>query len=73
MNLVKDDLEAALPCYEEKPQDCLRLLLGGKCHLNRPFRRYGGHIDFYCFERYYGILRGQINIYLPPEHPIIAI
>ena len=40
---------------------------------NRPFCRYGGHIDFYCFERHYGMLRGQINMYLPPEHPIIAI
>jgi len=22
---------------------------------------------------YYGMLRGQINSYLPPDHPIIAI
>ena len=28
---------------------------------------------FYCFERRYGMLRGQINVYLPPGHPIIAI
>ena len=42
-----------------------------KC-VNRPFCRYGGHIDFYCFERHYGMLRGLINMYLPPEHPIIA-
>ena len=41
--------------------------------LNRPFCRYGGHFDFYCFERHYGMLRGQINMYLPPGHPIIAI
>ena len=40
---------------------------------NRSFRRYGGHFDFYCFERHYGMLRGQINMYLPPRHPIIAI
>ena len=42
-------------------------------HLNRPFYRYGGHFDFYCFERHYGMFRGQINLYLPPGHPIIAI
>ena len=23
---------------------------------------YGGHFDFYCFERHYGILRRQIKI-----------
>ena len=40
---------------------------------NRPFCRYGGHFDFYCFRRHYGMLRGQINMYLPPGHPIIAI
>ena len=40
---------------------------------NRPFCRYCGHIDFYCFERHYGMLRGLINMYLPPEHPMIAI
>ena len=40
---------------------------------NRPFCRYGGHFDFYCFKRHYGMLRGQINMYLPPGHPIIAI
>ena len=32
-----------------------------------------GHFDFYCFERHYGMLRGQINMYLPPGHPMIAI
>ena len=37
---------------------------------NRPFCRYGSHFDFYCFERHYGMLRGQINVYLPPGHPI---
>ena len=26
-----------------------------------PIFRYGGHFDFYCFERYYGMLGGQIN------------
>ena len=41
--------------------------------VNRPFYRYGRHFDFYCFERHYGMLRGQINVYLPPGHPIIAI
>ena len=40
---------------------------------NRPFCRYGGHFDFYCFRRHYWILRGQINMYLPPGHPIISI
>ena len=40
------------------------------CH--RPFCRYGGHFDFYCFEKHYGMPRGQINMYLPPEHPIIV-
>ena len=40
---------------------------------NRPFCRYGGHFDFYCFRRHYGMLRGQINMYLPPGHPIIDI
>ena len=40
---------------------------------HRPFCRYGGHFDLYCFERHYGILRGQINVHLPPGHSIIAI
>ena len=40
---------------------------------HRPFCRYGGHFDLHCFERHYGMLRGQINMYLPPGHPIIAI
>ena len=40
---------------------------------NSPFCRYGDHFDFYCFERHYGMLRGQINMYLPSGHPIIAI
>ena len=35
--------------------------------------RYGSHFDFYSFERHYGMLRGQINVYLPPGHPIIVI
>ena len=35
--------------------------------------RYCGHFDFYFCERHYGMLRGQINTYLPPGHPIIAI
>ena len=39
----------------------------------RPFCKYGGHFDFYCSERHYGILRGQNNMYLPPGHPIIDI
>ena len=50
----------------EKNYECLFIL-------NRPFCRYGGHFDFYCFERHNGMLRGQINMYLPPGHPIIAI
>ena len=41
--------------------------------IDRPFCRYGGHFDFYCFRRHYGMLTGQINMYLPPGHPIIAI
>ena len=28
----------------------------GKLRGNRPFCRYGGHIDFYCFERHYVIM-----------------
>ena len=40
---------------------------------NRPFYRYGSHFEFYCFKSYYGMLRGQISMYLPPEHPIIDI
>ena len=39
---------------------------------NRPFYRYGGHFDFCCFERHYGMLRGQINMYLPPGHPTVS-
>ena len=38
---------------------------------NRPFYRYGGHFDFYCFEKHYVMLRGQIHINLPPGHPIM--
>ena len=38
-----------------------------------PFCRHSGHFDFYCFKRHYGMLWGQMNMYLPPEHPIIAI
>ena len=26
--------------------------------------RYSGHFDLYCFERHYGMLRGQINNYV---------
>ena len=40
---------------------------------NRPFYRYGGHFDLYHFERHYGMPGGQINMYLPPGHPIMAI
>ena len=29
--------------------------------------------EFYCSNIYYGMLWGQIHIYLPPEHPIIDI
>ena len=36
------------------------------------FANTGGHFDFYCFEKHYGMPRGQINMYLPPEHPIIV-
>ena len=40
--------------------------------------QYGGHFDFYCFGRHYGMLREQNNMYLPPNplplrHPILAI
>ena len=40
---------------------------------SRPFYQYGGHFDLYCFERHYGMPRGQINMYVPPGHPIMAI
>lgn len=32
-----------------------------------------GHIEFYCLNGYYGILKGPIYTYVPPEHPVIAI
>ena len=39
---------------------------------NGPFCRYGGHFDFSCFERHFGMLyRGQIDMYLLPGYPII--
>lgn len=39
----------------------------------RPFCRCGGHFDFCCSKGQYGVLRGQINMDLPPDHPIMAI
>ena len=39
---------------------------------NRPFSRYDGHFDFYCFNSYYGMPRRQIHFSLPPEHAIMS-
>ena len=41
--------------------------------IHKLFCKYGGHFVFCCFERHYGMLMGQISVYLPPGHPIIAI
>ena len=30
---------------------------------NRPFYRYGGHIEFIRFKEYYGMLRGQEHVW----------
>ena len=47
----------------EKSKVCMRI----QSHLilaNRPFYRYGGHIEFITFKEYYGIPRGRsLSIY----------
>ena len=63
--IAKSALRASLALYH--------IISNARSWNNRPFCRYGGHFDFYCFERHYGMLRAQINMYLPPGHPIIAI
>jgi len=40
---------------------------------NGPFRRYGGQFELYCFKLLLRDAQGQISMYLPPQHPIIAI
>jgi len=40
---------------------------------NRPFTNTAAILDSIVSDTYYGMLRGQIGMYLPPEHPIIGI
>ena len=58
---------AAMMVYQTNPPGIELYFYGNK----RPFYRYGGHFDFYCFE-YLLWDEWQIHINLPPEHPIMS-
>ena len=63
-----------------KPYDYLYVLFTLPMKNSAPYTRMpdlftdaAGILNSVVSNSYYGMLRGQISTYLPPEHPIIAI